>query len=381
MSNQSYKNISFPDSKNENWRYFNLQDLKIKLNQIKSSDSIRSIFYDHEMESHFKIDDKGIFVNKNLPEGVSIDIVSSKDLKLLDNKIKKNIGEIAEINNDYFVSENTQMFNELIIIKIKENCNIKSDLKFNINISQNIKLRPRFFIYAEKKSSSSIEINWNNNFCNINSVFEVYLNNKAQLDFIITNNGQDSIDIFNYSFHMDRESNLKTTFVSLGDQVLKNDIRINLIGKEAIADIGGLYIANPKSIIDYNIKMNHLSKKTSSKQFFKGILNKNSKASFTGLVKIEKDCRDCKSEQINNNLLLSEKAQINSDPQLEIYCNDVECSHGSTVGQFDEDILFYLRSRGISKEYAKKMLLEAFYMDILKRIDNPRIQSIIEQAI
>ena len=123
------------------------------------------------------------------------------------------------------------------------------------------------------------------------------------------------------------------------------------------------------------------NRKTSSKQFFKGILNKNSKASFTGLVKIEKDCRDCKSEQINNNLLLSEKAQINSDPQLEIYCNDVECSHGSTVGQFDEDILFYLRSRGISKEYAKKMLLEAFYMDILKRIDNPRIQSIIEQAI
>ena len=85
MGNQSYKNISFPDSKNENWRYFNLQDLKIKLNKIKSSDSIRSIFYDHEMESHFKIDDKGIFVNKNLPEGVSIDIVSSKDLKLLDN--------------------------------------------------------------------------------------------------------------------------------------------------------------------------------------------------------------------------------------------------------------------------------------------------------
>ena len=127
--------------------------------------------------------------------------------------------------------------------------------------------------------------------------------------------------------------------------------------------------------------MNHLSKKTLSKQFFKGILNKNSKVSFTGLVKIEKKCIDCKSEQINNNLLLSKKAHINSDPQLEIYCNDVECSHGSTVGQFDNDILFYLRSRGISKEDSKKMLLEAFYMDILNRINNSQIQSIIEEVI
>ena len=98
-------------------------------------------------------------------------------------------------------------------------------------------------------------------------------------------------------------------------------------------------------------------------------------------VNIQKNCIDCKSEQVNNNLLLSQKAQVNSDPQLEIYCNDVECSHGSTVGQFDEDILFYLRSRGLPDKYAKKMLLEAFYMDILNRINNPTIQSIVEENI
>ena len=85
------------------------------------------------------------------------------------------------------------------------------------------------------------------------------------------------------------------------------------------------------------------------------------------------------SNQINNNLLLSQKAHIKSDPQLEIYCNDVECTHGSTIGQFDEEILFYLRSRGISKDAAQKMLLEAFYTDVLNRIDNSQVQSIIEK--
>ncbi len=381
MNNKLYNNISFPNSKNENWRYFNLQELKIKLDKIKNSKSILSIFNNYDIESHLKIDDKGIFINKNLPQGITIDIINNKDLKLLDEKIKKNIGKIASVDNDYFVSENNQIFNELVIIKVKENTNIKSDLKLDINISKNIKFIPRFFIYAEKESRSSIEINWDINFCSINSVFEVYLKNKAQLDFVITNNGQNSIDIFNYSFQLEKESNLKTTFISLGNQIVKNDIRINLIDKKAHADIGGLYIAKSNSTIDYNIKMNHLSKETSSKQIFKGILNENSKVSFTGLVKIEKDCVDCKSEQINNNLLLSEKAQINSDPQLEIYCNDVECSHGSTVGQFDDDILFYIRSRGIPEKYAKKMLLEAFYMDILNRVNNPKTKSVIENSI
>ena len=178
------------------------------------------------------------------------------------------------------------------------------------------------------------------------------------MNLTIINNGEDSVNIASYAFHIQRKSNLKTTFISLGKQILKNDIRINLLEESAKADIGGLYIANPDSITDYNIRMNHLSKKTLSKQFFKGILSENAKASFTGRVKIEKNCIDSKSDQVNNNLLLSGKAQINSDPQLEVYCNDVECSHGSTVGQFDENILFYLQSRGISKEYAKRMLLE-----------------------
>jgi len=272
MHNQIRKNISFPNAKNENWRYFNLQDLKIKLEEKQAYDISQSIFYNHKMDTHFMINNKGIFINQKLPNGITIDIINPQDLKLLDDKIKNKIGEIAKIDNDYFVSENTQSFSQLILIKIKKNISVEPDLTLDVKISKNIKFKPRFFIYSEEKSSSSIQINWNNNFCNINSVFEVYLSYKAQLNLIIANNGKDSIDILNYSFQLEKESNLKTTFISLGRQILKNDIRINLIDQGAIADIGGLYIGNSNSIIDYNIKMNHLSKKTLSKQFFKGIL-------------------------------------------------------------------------------------------------------------
>ena len=127
----------------------------------------------------------------------------------------------------------------------------------------------------------------------------------------ITNNRQNVLDIINYAFQVKKKASLKTTFVSLGKQILKNDIRIDLIGKKAKADIGGLYLSKANSITDYNIKVNHLAKKTLSKQFFKGILNKDSKASFTGRVKIEKDCIDCKSEQVNNNLIYVKGANNN----------------------------------------------------------------------
>ena len=379
--NQIPEKVTFPNSKNENWRYFNLRELKTKLNQTESVKNAFLISYTRKINTHLRLDNESLFLNEKLPDGISIDIVNPKDFDSLDAKIQKNIGKIARIDSDYFISENTQKFSQLILIKVKENYIVRPNLELDINVSEKIGLNLRFFIYSEKKSSSSIQINWNNSACNINSVFEFYLDKKSNMNLVITNNGENSVGILNYSFQIEEKSNLKTTFISLGKQILKNDIRIDLGGEKAEADIGGLYIAKPKSIIDYNIIMNHLSKGTLSKQFFKGILSENSKASFTGRVKIEKNCIDSKSEQINNNLLLSEKAQINSDPQLEIYCNEVECSHASTVGQFDEDILFYLRSRGISKEYARKMLLEGFYMDILNRINNPKIQSIVEANI
>ena len=379
--NQIPKKSIFPSSKNENWRYFNLQRLKEKLNQTEYSRNNFLINYIKKETTHLKIDNESIFLNKNLPKGISIDIINPENFNSLNSKILKRIGTIASIDSNYFISENTEKFSQLILINVKENNVVESNLELDINVSSKIELKPRFFIYADKKSSSSIKINWNNSFCNINSVFEFYLDKQSDMNLIITNNGEDSLNILNYAFEIEAKSNLKTTFISLGNQILKNDIRINLVGENAMADIGGLYIAKSNSMTDYNIEMNHLSKKTFSNQFFKGILSENAKASFTGRVKIEKNCIDSKSDQVNNNLLLSEKAQINSDPQLEVYCNDVECSHGSTVGQFDEDILFYLQSRGISKEYAKKMLLEAFYIDILNRINNTSIQSMVEKSI
>ena len=378
---QAPQEISFPDSKNENWRYINLGPLKEKLNNSTEIDKPHSIFKNQTIDSHLIVNDDSIYVNKSLPKGISINIIELEKVHYLDPRLKNKIGKIAKID-DYFVSENTKKFNQLIVINIGKKADLKTVLNLDIKVSSNIDLKPRFLFYSEKKSSSCIQITCQNNQAIINGVFEFYLEDKSSIDLISLNNSKDSIEILNYWFEISQSASLKATFISLGElQTLKNDIRVDLIDKNASADIGGLYIPKPNSVVDYNIKMNHLSKNTRSNQFFRGILDKYSKASFTGLVKIEKNCINSRSEQVNNNLLLSEKAQIKSDPQLEIYCNDVECSHGSTIGQFDEETLFYLCSRGIHREDAKKMLMEAFYIDILNRINDSSIQEMVEESI
>ncbi len=371
--------ISFPNFKNENWRYINLRDLKKELNQSQSIKGKLNVLKNQNIDPHIMINDEAIFLKNKLPNEISVDIISPDQISTIDQEIKNKIGNIAKID-DYFVLENTKEFNQLVLIGIDGNL----DCIFNIdiNISKKANFKNRYFIYSKQGSTSSMQINFHNSASYVNSLFEFYIQDRSDIKLICVNNGRDSIDIINYWFEINKQANLDVTFISLGsEKILKNDIRIDLIGENAKADIGGLYIPKINSLVDYNLKINHLFKKTLSSQFFRGILGEYSRASFTGLVKIAEGCDGSKSEQANNNLLLSDKAYIKSDPQLEIYCDEVECSHGSTIGQFDNDALFYLCSRGIPQKYAQKMLLEAFYIDILNRIDIPKIKSMVENNL
>ena len=379
IPSDGFEQIKFPSHKNENWRYVNLRDLKKILNKSQSTIEKHNILKDQNIEPDLIINDEAIHVKKIISNEVSIDVISPDQIKNVNPSIKDKIGNIAKID-DFFVSDNTSSFNKLILIGLDGKLDF--NINIDINISKDVNFKNRFFIYSTSESSSSIQINFHNRKSIVNSLFEFFIQDSSNLKLICVNNGKESVDIINYWFEIHKNANLNATFISLGsEKILKNDIRVDLIGKSAKADIGGLYIPQLNALVDYNLKINHLSKKTSSKQFFRGILGEYSRASFTGLVKIEEGCSESKSEQANNNLLLSDKAFIKSDPQLEIYCDEVECSHGSTIGQFDDDTLFYLCSRGIPKQHAQKLLLEAFYIDILNRINSPKIKSMVENNL
>lgn len=176
-------------------------------------------------------------------------------------------------------------------------------------------------------------------------------------------------------------AHIKINVVILHGALLENDFEVNLLGEEAVCDLNGLYLVDGKQSVITNITMNHLVPNCLSSQLFKGILDDNSRAMFTGRIVVAQDAQKTAAFQANHNLLVSPNAKAYSRPQLEIYADDVKCSHGATSGIMDQDGLFYMRSRGIGEQEAKLLQQLAFVYDVLEKIDNERLRQRLNDLV
>ncbi|HLN88225.1 MAG TPA: Fe-S cluster assembly protein SufD, partial [Candidatus Limnocylindrales bacterium] len=171
-----------------------------------------------------------------------------------------------------------------------------------------------------------------------------------------------------FAAHLDHGCHLTAHAVSLGGALVRNNVRVMLNGEGAGCVLNGLYLADGKEHIDNFTEIEHVKPRASSLELYKGILDGNAHGVFNGKIVVHKDAQKTDARQTNKNLLLSENAVVNTKPQLEIYADDVKCSHGSSIGQMDGDALFYLRSRGLGIEEAKNLLSFAFASDVVGRI-------------
>jgi Fe-S cluster assembly protein SufD len=169
-------------------------------------------------------------------------------------------------------------------------------------------------------------------------------------------------------FHQDRSSNVATHSIATGGRLVREEVNTVLDGEGAEAMLAGLYVITGRQHIDNQTTLDHAQPHCSSREVYKGVLDGESSAVFNGKIIVRKDAQKTDSKQSNKNLLLSEKAIIDTKPALEIYADDVKCTHGATIGQIDADAVFYLRSRGIGLQEARDLLTYAFVNDILGRI-------------
>jgi len=174
---------------------------------------------------------------------------------------------------------------------------------------------------------------------------------------------------------------LKINVIILHGSLLENDFDINLSGENSICYLNGLYLVDGKQSVISNVTMNHLVPNCFSSQLFKGILDDSSKAMFTGKIIVAPDAQKTEAFQANHNLLVSPNAKAYSRPQLEIYADDVKCSHGATSGIMDQDALFYMRSRGIGEHEAKLLQQLAFIYDVLEKIDNVQLRQRLNDLV
>jgi Fe-S cluster assembly protein SufD len=180
---------------------------------------------------------------------------------------------------------------------------------------------------------------------------------------------------------LEGDSRLRSRVVSLGGATSRLDLGVELGGRGAHAELDGLYLADASQRTDHFLTVRHAQPDATSSQLYRGILDGAARAVFTGRIVVEPDAQRTDARQSNRNLLLSERAHVHSNPQLEIFADDVRCTHGSTVGRLDEEAIFYLRSRGIPRSAAESLLTYAFAGDLVGRIPVPEIRERLESIL
>jgi Fe-S cluster assembly protein SufD len=178
-----------------------------------------------------------------------------------------------------------------------------------------------------------------------------------------------------------QDSRLLTHTLALGAQLARTEIDLALAGARACAILNGLYLGNGRQHLDQQLRIVHAEPATRSEQYFYGVLDGRAQGIFKGMVEVDARAQQTDARQVNRNLLLSEHAEAVTLPQLQINANDVKCSHGATVGQLNEDALFYLRSRGIDAAHARALLTQAFAWEVLVKVEDTALRELIERSV
>ena len=373
----------FPNKKLENWKFSDLNQIIKKnigdlsfYNDYSSPNKLNSSIYIDGLE-HNKI----VFINGRIEkidlkyeEKDKIEVSDQFDLK----KDTKDTNSLTNLNNAFA--------NKYFKIVIKKNYSIRKPLVIyhttnNIN-SKNINLRLDFVL--EKNSSLKIVDIFNDqsekNFIN------VFYNFELNQDSILKNYKIDQIENNNikYSFNniAQQENSVSETFIlSSGSNFIKNEINCDLIGKYSSAFINGIFSLKQKKHHEIKTNINHLIDNTKSYQLIKSVLENESKAVYQGKIFVDSKAQKTDGYQLSKAILLNETVEFNAKPELEIYADDVKCSHGSASGSLNDDAIFYLMSRGLNYTEAKKLLINGFLLEVVEKVTDSQIKNLIKNMI
>jgi len=217
----------------------------------------------------------------------------------------------------------------------------------------------------------------------INKVTEAYIAENARLDQYYLQTTMPNARLVNFTQCVQSSDSLYNnyTYTLPGADLVRNTLHLDLNGTNTESHLYGLYLTGANQLVDNHTSVHHLFPNCMSNELYKGVLMDNSRAVFNGKIYVHQDAQKTNAFQQNNNMLLSNKAVIDSKPQLEIFADDVKCSHGSTVGSFNNEALFYLKARGIGEIAARNLLVNAFAFDVTNKIQIPAVREYVEKLI
>ncbi len=394
-----FRSLGFPTTKNEEWKYTNvnpiLKNKFTKAGQLQLTEHDIKKFLPGNSSEIVLVFENGKW-NKNLshlnniPAGLTIGSIE----EFADHSVvQSHFGKIAKNNEESFLTLNTAMFPQGAFVYADSNYKSEAciHLLFINDSRQNSTVSfPRNFIFASKGITLRIVENYysidshQSSFCN--SVSEIFIDDNAHVELCkVESEGNEDFHIDYTAAALQKDSSFHIHTITTSGKIVRNNLRIELQKLNGSAYLNGLYITNGNSHVDNHSVVDHASPNCYSNELYKGVLNGASHGIFNGKIFVHRDAQKTNAYQSNKNILLSDDASINAKPQLEIYADDVKCSHGATTGQLDAEAMFYLRSRGIGENEARSLLTAAFAQDILDRIsiesEKERLSEIVQSAL
>ncbi|HVK62647.1 MAG TPA: Fe-S cluster assembly protein SufD, partial [Bdellovibrionales bacterium] len=311
---------------------------------------------------------------------------NAKDLPQLSQVLEKVIDTSSD---DVFEALNTSFMNDVVIIEVAAGTVLKSPIIINTfakttdSLSEIAVVSPRIVLRIGTRAEASVVENASGNGRYFSmGMTDILVSASARLTHVRLNReNENSIHIGSTQISQLRDSRCETFQFTLGGALSRENLAIRLSETGAEAVLDGLYLADGKHHVDHFTSVDHIAPHTTSAQLYKGILNGEARAVFNGRVHIHRDAQKSNAAQMNNNLLLSSKAEVDTKPELEIDADDVKASHGATIGQIDPEHVFYLRARAVPKEQAVRMLSHGFAADVAFRIGNESVRKTVGEIV
>ena len=391
-----FEERGFPTKKEEAWKYTSLnsvlkedysvfpnQENTVEYNEVKKYfihdiDTYKVVFIDGKYSSH---------LSQTTHDGLDVCLMSSALTKPKYRIIVENYFNKAA-TKDSLPSLNTAFSSEGVYVHVPKNKLVQKPIQilyFSTGNESATMLQPRNLIVVDENSHVQIierHQSLTENTVLTNSVTEIFTNKRAIVDYYkIQNDTLNATLIDNTFIKQKQESVASVHTFAFGGKLVRNNLNFYQTGERIESTLKGITIIGDKQHVDHNTLVHHIEPNCESHQDYKGIFGENSTGVFNGKIIVDKLAQKTNAFQANNNILISDKATINTKPQLEIFADDVKCSHGCTIGQLDESAMFYMRSRGIPEKEAKALLMFAFSNNVLSSVKIPEIKQRITKII
>ena len=394
---KNFENKGFPTKKDEAWKYTSLNAiLKNDFSVFPKNETaieFRDVkkYFLHEIDTYKLVFIDGVFssnLSSTTHEGIDVCLMSSalnkpKYKMVIDTYFNK-----VASKDESLTSLNTAFANEGAYINIPKSKVADKPIEimyFSTGSEAALLVQPRNLVIVGENSHVQIierHQSLNENPVLTNSVTEIFAQKRAIVDYYKIQNDNHEANLIDNTFvSQQKESHVSVHTFSFGGNLTRNNLNFYHFGERLTSTLNGITIIGEKQHVDHYTLVNHATPNCESFQDYKGIFSDRSTGVFNGKVYVEKEAQKTNAFQKSNNILISDKATINAKPQLEIFADDVKCSHGCTVGQLDETAMFYMQARGIPKKEAKALLMYAFSNAVIENIKIPELKKRITTII